>query len=964
MLGPMRAKLVVLCLLLAPACSDDSGPGGDAGADGPLDSKTESPMSDAPVDGLPDQSLDSGAAAGTFELKVPGRTLQLTVLADDIVRVHYLSPSGQAQPDRGWTHIVTSWPTATLAFTDAGDYLSHRTALLEIRVTKQDAAVSLLDLAGQPLSEDVADQTGGQYVRHVRKTLAADEHFYGLGEKTGPLDKRGQKLEMWTTDPLYPTASYTPTADPIYQAHPFLIGLRGGAAYGIYLSSTFRTRFDLGYSSSDEIQLETDGGDLDYFFIYGPAVSRVVERFTGVLVGRMPLPPLWALGYHQSRWSYYPESKVRQVTAELRTRQIPCDGFWLDIDYMDGFRSFTWDKTRFPDPAKLLADLKSEGFKVTAIIDPGIKQDASGGYTVHDDGLAQGHFVTMPDKSVFVGQVWPGAALFPDFTRPATRAWWSGLVKSFVSAGLSGIWIDMNEPVTWDPAGFPLDSVWDGEGTPTDHREARNVFALLMARATREGLEQADPNGRPFVLTRSGFSGIQRYSAVWTGDMESSWAHLRMAPTMLMNMGLSGVAFAGTDVGGFSGSPGAELFARWIELGSFSPFFRTHVQENTPDQEPWSFGAQVEQISRSQIELRYRLLPYLYSLARETARSGAPILRPPLYEFQSDEKTYQLDRQFMVGPFLLAAPVTESGQTSRALYLPAGASWFDYHSEAVFSGGQSASLAAPLERLPLLVRAGAILPSTELVQYVGQKQPQTLYLDLYPLSGTPATSFTLYRDDGATRAFEKGAYQELPLTLESTATGATLTVGAPAGSFSAPEQHLTVRFHGVGAKPQKVSAGGADLAARASLAELDSQDGWVYEPAKRLVHARLPFPKTGTTVSCAYDATIKLVKPVQVTFDVGLPTNTPSGTIYLGSNLFGWEPDGKALATSGGSATVTLALEEGMALSYKYTRGTWVTVEKLAGCLEAPNRQLAVKDSGGGTQTVSDTVAAWADLCP
>ena len=358
---------------------------------------------------------------------------------------------------------------------------------------------------------------------------------------------------------------------------------------------------------------------------------------------------------------------------------------------MRGFRSFTWDGSRFPDPPKLLADLAKDGFKVVTIIDPGIKHDPNAGYTVYDDGVSGGHFVKRGDGSLYLGQVWPGEAVFPDFTRPATRAWWSGLVGELVKTGVRGVWIDMNEPTSWTPGGFPDDVRFDGEGQPTDHREAHNVYALQMARATREGQTAA----RPFVLTRAGFAGIQRFAAVWTGDMESSWEHLAMAPAMLLGLGLSGVPWVGTDVGGYSGGPGGELYARWLQLGSVSPFFRTHSQTGSPPQEPWAFGVELEAVNRRQLELRYRLLPYLYSLAREASTKGTPPLRPLLYEFAADPQTHAIGDELLLGPWLLAAPVLEAGKRTRQLYLPPGR-WYDYWSRAVLEGGKQVTVAAPL----------------------------------------------------------------------------------------------------------------------------------------------------------------------------------------------------------------------------------------------------------------------------
>ena len=923
---------------------------------------------DGAVDGAPDRGVDRGPDAGVttgrFELKLSCRTVRVTVLAPSLVRVHYIRSSGKAHPQRGWTTTITSWPTAKLPFADSGTDYRFKTSALEIRVAKDDGSVHILDRAGNTLSEDKPGKCAS-YALSLTKRIAAkgSEHFYGFGEKTGPLQKRGQKLVMWNTDPLFPKPAYTPTTDPIYQSFPFVLGLRNGRAYGLYLNSTFRTTFDVGKAVTNELAVTTEGGDLDYFFIGGPKMEQVVRRFAE-LTGTMDLPPLWTLGYHQCRWSYYPESKVKAVTAEFRKRQIPADGIWLDIDYMNGYRSFTWNSRRFPDPKGLMSSLNASGFKAVTIIDPGIKQDSSGGYSAYDTGVSGKHFVTLPSGALYVGKVWPGDAVFPDFSRPATRTWWADLVKKHMASGLSGIWIDMNEPATWYTSGFPLDAVFDGEGTTTDHRETHNIYALLMAKATRDGILAARPNERPFVLSRAAFAGIQKYSAAWTGDQQSDWGHLAVAAPMMLNMNLSGLSFVGSDVGGFSGCKGAEMWSRWIQLGAISPFFRGHVETNKPDQEPWSFGAQAEAISKTHIELRYKLLPYLYSLFERASRDGTPVLRPLVFAYPFDSATYDVGDQLLVGPSLMAAPVSKDKVRARRVYLPAG-TWFDYWTDDAVKGGQVASVPAPLERLPLWVKQNAILPTWPVQQYVGQTPVTTLTLDLYPVNGAPTHSFSLYEDDGASLSYKTGAFRRTPLSLSAQASGATLSVGAATGSYRSRVTTWRVRIHGVTAAPSTVTVGGKALVKRSSAAELSSNDGFVYHSASRTVHARLPAPAAATSLRCAYNAPTSLHKPVSVTFDVALPSGTPAGTIYLASNLYKWVPQGKAMTRSGNRATLTLNLQQGMALEFKVTRGAWTSVEKRSGCKELLNRLVTVKDDGTGAQKAAVTVDGWSDVnCP
>ena len=656
-------------------------------------------------------------------------------------------------------------------------------------------------------------------------------------------------MEMWNTDIWAVEPEYSAHTDPLYLGIPFFLTLHQGRASGVYFNNTFRTRFDVGQQHPDELVFEAEGGDLDYFVISGPQVSDVCSRFTG-LVGRAFLPPLWTLGYHQSRWSYAPDKEALAVVEEFRKRQIPLDGLWLDIDYMDGFRCFTWSPESFPHPSRFLARLRRLGVKTTAILDPGIKYQPEGGYAVFEEGLAAEHFVTEADgTTLYRGKVWPGEAVFPDFTRPATRRFWAEQVAELMQAGLRGVWLDMNEPADWQEGGFPLDSRFDGEGIPTDHREVHNVYALLMARATVEGQQLAAPQRRPFVLTRAGFAGIQSRSAVWTGDMMSNWENLAMAPAMLCNLGLSGVPFVGTDIGGFSGDPGPELFLRWMQLGAFSPFMRCHVREGAPRQEPWSFGPAIEAASRRAIELRYSFLPYVYGLMREAVLTGAPLVRPLFYEFPDEPAAVDQEDVFMMGPSLLVAPVLVEGARTKELRLPSG-SWIDFASGQRHQGPGQATLAAPLDRVPLLVRGGSVIPRWSPLQYVGQHPADPLFLDCFPVADAPGSwHATVYLDDGETLAYQQGATFELPVVMSVTDSSVTLRLGPVVGAFEPSHTSYWLRIHQIDAPPRAVERDGMPLAPSASMESLTRSTGYRYEPLQGVVHLRVPRHEAATTLT-------------------------------------------------------------------------------------------------------------------
>jgi alpha-glucosidase len=459
------------------------------------------------------------------------------------------------------------------------------------------------------------------------KKLLPGESFFGLGEKSDDLCKNGKEYTLWNTD----FWAYDDRTDPLYISVPFFYGIRDFKAYGIFFDNTYKSHFNFGASNNRFYWFGAEKGEMDYYFIYGPEMKQVLTAYTN-LTGRAELPPLWALGYQQSRWSYFPEAEVRNLAATFRSKKIPCDVIYLDIDYMDGYRVFTWNKEHFPQPAKMLDDLKKDGFKVIPIIDPGVKADSN--YFAAREGLAQDLFVKYPDGQVYQGEVWPSWAYFPDFTKAATRIWWGDKLNLLIQDGVAGFWNDMNEPTVWGTH-FPDIVQFDGDCFPTDHKQARNIYALEMARATREGLRKHS-NQRHFILTRAGFAGIQRYSAAWTGDNIANELHLKIACRMSQNIGLSGIPFIGSDVGGFVDNPSERLYIRWMELGAFTPLFRQHAAWDTRRKEPWTFGIDVENTVREFINLRYRLLPFLYNEFYTANQNGWPVMRPLFFNFQDD----------------------------------------------------------------------------------------------------------------------------------------------------------------------------------------------------------------------------------------------------------------------------------------------------------------------------------------
>ena len=738
--------------------------------------------------------------------------MRVTALADDILRVRAVMAADLPE-DASWAvPEEMRGRSVNVSVKNEDGVVSFQTASLSVRIESSPLRLTVSDLAGHVISADAPTHavTALDSGFTLRKVLPQTEHFFGLGDKTGPLDRRGQAFTLWNTDAYH----FQESTDPLYKSIPFFIAAGGpGGSYGILLDNTWRSWFDFGKQDPQTLAFGSAGGPIDYYLIYGPSVRHVVERYTD-LTGKPPLTPVWALGFQQSRYSYMSAAEVHRIADRLRAERIPADVIWLDIDYQDRNRPFTTNPTTFPDLPGLARQLRQQGLRLVAITDLHIAAAPDQGYLPYDSGVAGDHFVKRPDGSLYIGRVWPGPSVFPDFTRRETRAWWGTLYRDFVAAGVSGFWNDMNEPSVFDTPikTLPLDTqhrIAEPGFIPriATHSEIHNVYGMLNSRATYEGLSLLQPNERPFVMTRASYPGGQRYAATWTGDNSSTWNHLKLSIPMLLNLGMSGFAYSGADVGGFIGAPGPELMTRWIEIAAFMPIFRAHSEKGTPAKEPWMDGPQHTRIRRQFIEQRYRLMPYLYALADENARTGAPLMRPLFYEFPDAlNSPCEQPTAFLLGDRMLIAPPPDlESPQSYKICLPAGR-WYDYWTGAqvtVRSSAESVSTAdrAPLQaitvtpaldRLPVFVRAGAILPTQPLVQSTSQTPQGPLSLDVYPGDDCHGT---IYADDGHSMAYTQQGYLRQRVRCSESDAGMNLEFGAPEGRFQPWWHQILVRVH-------------------------------------------------------------------------------------------------------------------------------------------------------------------------
>jgi alpha-glucosidase len=778
----------------------------------------------------PDHVTSATALPNGVDVRDGKARIEITALREDVLRVR-VSKAEKMPEDASWA-VLGGARTSSAATTYSAkeEKVGFLTKVLDVSVDRATSRLTISDRNGGILLQDAEPvEFHGDRFR-VYKRMPEQEHYFGLGDKIGPLDRRGGTYQMWNTDQY----RFQESSDPLYKAIPFFLADNAGRSYGLFLDNTWRTSFDFGKEDANAYSFGADGGPVDYYFIYGPKPKQVVEGYAW-LTGLTPLPPRWSLGFQQSRYSYMTEARAREVADRMRADRIPCDALYLDIDFQVGNAPFTVNQETFPKFPEFVQELKDKHFNLVLITDLHIADRANQGYAPYDTGAAGDHFVKNPDGSVFVGKVWPGPSVFPDFTRKQSREWWGALYKQFYDEGVAGFWNDMNEPSVFEVASktMPLDVVHriDEPGflpRSARHAEIHNVYGMENSRATYEGLLQLKPQQRPFVLTRATYAGGQRYAATWTGDNSSTWNHLRMSTPMLLNLGLSGFSMAGDDIGGYAGSSTPDLLTKWIEVGEFNPIYRDHTEKFTADQEPWVGGPEVEAVRRRYIEDRYRLMPYLYTLAEENSRTGVPMMRPLFLEFPdatADKHPLDLDagNQFMLGANLLIAPAPypEAPDSYAVTFPPVG--WYDYwtgakiasaprEAVAVSTGAalgvgalQSIKITPEVNALPVFVRAGSILPFAPLVQSTQEKPDGPLTLKVYPGDGCEGS---LYQDDGISFAYKEKNFLRVKYSCDSGNSGLRLRVGARAGSFQPWWNEIEVTVFDWKSAPGKVTYGG------------------------------------------------------------------------------------------------------------------------------------------------------------
>ncbi|MGM0509335.1 MAG: glycoside hydrolase family 31 protein [Fusobacteriota bacterium] len=676
--------------------------------------------------------------------------LNIKILEEDIIRVTMLNKKEQ---DLRSTKAVIYEKSedVNINLKDAKDTINIVFKNIKIEVSKKDISLKFYK-NGKLITEDHSPYSWNKDQIGFSHIMEKEDKIYGLGEKTGFLDKRGRIYEMWNSDVFDP---HNTTIDPLYVSIPFFVNFNQKRTYGIYFDNSYRSHFDMGANLEEAYNIWAEGGKVDYYMILGKDVKEVIGNYTKI-TGKPALPPKWSLGHHQSRYTYKSDKEVTDILDNFIDRDIPCDAIHLDIHYMDEYRVFTWDENNYPFPKKMAKKIQDSGKKLVNIVDPGVKIDSN--YKVYRDMMKNDYYCKYINGEEFIGKVWPGETVFPDFTKKDVRKWWGDLTTDFMEEyGVEGIWHDMNEPAVFNDTSTMDTQVYHhGDGDGGTHLRYHNMYGFFENQAVFESIKE-NQKKRPFILTRAGFSGIQRYAAIWTGDNRSMWEHLELAVPMMLNMGISGLPFVGTDVGGFSFDTNGELLTRWYQLGAFSPFFRNHCEVHSINQEPWSFGKEKEEIITKYIRLRYSLMNELYNQFYKSHKTGVPVIKPIFMEYPEDKDTYDIYDQFIFGESILVAPIIRPGIEIRKVYLPEG-KWYDYHTGEEYIGGDWILYKASLEKLPMFVKGGSIIAFNEVFQSVEKMDRELLKFRITLDGVTENGKYLNYNDDGESFDFENGEY--------------------------------------------------------------------------------------------------------------------------------------------------------------------------------------------------------------
>jgi alpha-glucosidase len=703
----------------------------------------------------------------------------ITVYSPTIIRVNVTRQPNNTDA----SFAVIQQPLADLSFEETDSEVVVKTSALTLRISKTPLRFAFYTPDGQLLSRD--DERFGINWQNSKvvnyRELQPNEKFIGLGEKVGNLNRRASSYVNWNTD----ASSHTHETDPLYETFPFFIGIHSQLTYGYFLDNTHKSYFDFGASCDDQFMwLGADDGDLNYYFFGAQSVADIIEDYTW-LTGRMEMPPLWSLGYQQCRWSYMTAQEVLDVASKFRELNIPADVMYCDIDYMEGFKIFTWNQETFANPKEFIDKLKAMNFKLITIVDPGIKVEE--GYQQYDEGVERGYFATYPNGENYIGEVWPGRCHFPDFFREDVREWWGAAFTALTEPGVEGFWNDMNEPAVWNQNMPPIVKFGD-KFMP----EVRNVYGMMMAKATYEGTRKILGNKRPFVLTRAAYSGTQRYSAVWTGDNSATDDHLLLGARLVNSLGLSGMAYVGVDIGGFCGNPTPEMMVRWNNLGTYTPMYRNHSIKDSEFREPWQYGTENMELIKKSIEQRYRLLPYLYASFYQTNQTGLPVCRTLAIDYTHDEAVYNeiYQNQFLFGDGLLVAPVISTELTAK-VYLPQG-NWYRLGTDELFEGSNQYVVDAPLDDMPVFAKAGAVIPMQSIVQSTQDTGNGTLEIHVW--NGPETNSFLYYEDDGNTYNYQEGTYHKRLIIFDNLKKAIILSDAE--GSFTSKYTQVQIVLHG------------------------------------------------------------------------------------------------------------------------------------------------------------------------